>query len=116
MPPIKGHSPPTRHGKMGDYHGALLTDLEAALKGGLADKRVETLRRVADLFVNDSERLQPEHVAVFDDVMWRLSQGIESRARAELSKRIAAIVNAPIGMIKDLAADDAIEVAAPVLA
>jgi len=56
-----------------------------------------------------------EHVALFDDVIGRLSRGIEAKVRAELSNRLAPVANAPLTIIKALGSDDAIEVAAPVL-
>ncbi len=73
------------------------------------------LRRVTDLFVNGASVYTEEHVALFDDVIGRLSRGIEAKARAELSNRLAPVPNAPIAVVKALGSDDAIEVAAPIL-
>jgi uncharacterized protein (DUF2336 family) len=57
-----------------------------------------------------------EDIAVFDSVFTRLAAEIETKARAILASRLAPIPNAPPITIRTLALDDAIEVAAPVLA
>jgi uncharacterized protein (DUF2336 family) len=54
-------------------------------------------------------------IALFDDLLLRLSAEIEVKARATLSQRLAPIEKAPPKLIRSLAFDDAIEVAAPVL-
>ena len=94
---------------------AIIPELEDAFQSGVAEKRIEMLRRVTDLFVSGANAYTEEHVALFDDVIGRLSRGIEAKVRAELSSRLAPVANAPIGVIKALGSDDAIEVAAPVL-
>ena len=93
----------------------LLDELEAALASGTNTRRIEMLTRITDLFVGGAPRYSEEQVGVFDDVMARLVQAIESKARAKLSHRLAPIANAPIDVIHMLAFDDDIEVAQPVL-
>jgi uncharacterized protein (DUF2336 family) len=94
---------------------SLIEDLETAIASGSDQKRVDTLRRVTDLFAYGAERLSEEHVAVFDDVIGRLAADIETKARAELSRRLAPIDNAPIEVVRALARADEIDVAGPVL-
>jgi uncharacterized protein (DUF2336 family) len=96
-------------------HNSLLVELEDAIKSGSQDKRVETLRRVTDLFLGDADRLNEAQIGVFDDVLVHLIQRIETRALAELSARLAPVDNAPIEVIRTLARNDEIVVAAPVL-
>jgi uncharacterized protein (DUF2336 family) len=95
---------------------SLMADLEAAMKDGVSSNRVNTLRRVTDLFLTDANRLNEEQVKVFDKVLCVLTSRIESRALAELSKRLAPVDNAPIETIRRLARDEEIFVAGPVLA
>lgn len=95
---------------------SIIAELEEAVREGSATKRVRTLRRVTDLFLNEGERLSDEQVQVFDDVLSLLITRVESRARAELSKRLAPIDYAPFEVIQHLAKDDKIEVAGEVLA
>ncbi len=95
---------------------SIIAELEDAVRGGSSAKRVETLRQVTDLFLNDGERLSDDQVKVFDDVLCLLIARVETRAKAELSKRLAPLDYAPFEVIQHLAWDDEIEVAGSVLA
>jgi uncharacterized protein (DUF2336 family) len=92
----------------------LIKELEASIAHGSSDRRGETLRRVTDLFLHDPEALSEQQVDIFDLVITRLANAIETRARAELSERLAGIPNAPRGIVRSLAHDQ-IVVARPVL-
>src|SRR5258708_2905467 len=94
---------------------SIIAELEDAVRGGSSAKRVETLRQVTDLFLLDGERLSDDQVKVFDDVLCLLIARVETRARAELSKRLAPIDYAPFDVIRHLAWDDEIAVAGDVL-
>ncbi len=93
----------------------LLGELQNALQHGNVARRVETLRRVTDLFLNGVVEYSDEQIAVFDDVFNCLIQEIESSAKALLATRIAPISKAPPQLLHALAFDDVIEVAAPIL-
>jgi uncharacterized protein (DUF2336 family) len=95
--------------------GSLLDELECAIQTGSAERRLETLRRITDLFLSDSNRFNEDQIAVFDQVLGHLIRKIETRALAELSVRLAPIDNAPLETIRSLARSDDIEVAGPVL-
>jgi uncharacterized protein (DUF2336 family) len=94
---------------------SLIAELDAALRSSASDRRIETLRRVTDLFLTNSVRLEPEQVALFDDVLGHMIGHVESRALAELGHRLAPVDNAPMDVIRRLAMHDEIEVAGPVL-
>ncbi|MFO1111963.1 MAG: DUF2336 domain-containing protein [Bradyrhizobium sp.] len=94
---------------------SIISELEEAVSGGTSAKRISTLRRVTDLFLHDGERLNDEQVKVFDDVLCFLVARVETRARAELAKRLAPVDYAPFEVIQHLAFDDDISVAADVL-
>lgn len=94
---------------------SLIPELEAVIQRGSRQKRVETLQRVTALFLNGANRYGDAHVALFDDVFGFLIEEIESRARAELSRNLAPVVNAPAKVLRTLANDDDIAVAGPVL-
>jgi uncharacterized protein (DUF2336 family) len=94
---------------------SLIVDLESAIQRGSRQKSEETLGRITDLFTGRAEELSEQHVELFDDVILRLAGEIETKARVELSRRLASIGNAPRNTIRDLAGDDTIDVAAPVL-
>jgi len=94
---------------------SLISELEDAMASRSDDKRSETLRKVTDLFVNNAPNYGAEQVSLFDNVIGRLAEGSDVAAKAELSERLAGIENAPSNIIQRLAADDVIDVAAPVL-
>ena len=98
-----------------DAGQSLIAELEDAIQSGSKDKRVETLRRITDLFIADADRLSDKQIEVFDDVLGHLIKRIEGRALAELSRRLGPISNAPLDVVHRLARDDDIVVAEPIL-
>lgn len=93
----------------------LTSEINDLLASDDDERRNERLRRLSTLFVEQSASLAEAHVAVFDEVIQRLSQGIEFRARAELAEKFCRISNAPVNTVRALAFDEHIEVAAPVI-
>jgi uncharacterized protein (DUF2336 family) len=100
---------------MATTNNSLIVELEEAVHSHSTEKRIETLRRVTDLFLGEADRLNDEQISVFDDVLGQLIHRIETKALAELSSRLAPIDNAPIDVIRQLARHDEITVAGPVL-
>jgi uncharacterized protein (DUF2336 family) len=94
---------------------SLLDELQATLAHGTVARRVETLRRVTELFINGAVDYSDQQIGLFDDVFQCLIVHIETSAKALLSNRLAPINTAPPLTIRALAFDDLIEVAAPVL-
>ena len=94
---------------------SLISELEEAIARGSSAQSAETLRRLTDLFAGRAAELNDQHVELFDEVISRLVGEIETKARAELARRLAPIDNAPPNTIRHLANDEAIEVAGPVL-
>jgi uncharacterized protein (DUF2336 family) len=94
----------------------LIDQLEGVLASKDISKRAEMLRRVTDLFIQGSGRFSADQVELFDEVMNRLVENIEIAARITFGSRLAKVPDAPGRVIRRLAFDDAIEVAAPVLA
>jgi uncharacterized protein (DUF2336 family) len=94
---------------------SLLDELQSTLAHGTVARRVETLRRVTDLFINGAVDYSDQQVGLFDDVFQCLMQHIETSAKALLAKRLAPIDTAPPLTIRALAFDDVIEIAGPVL-
>jgi uncharacterized protein (DUF2336 family) len=94
---------------------SLLDELQTTLAHGTVARRVETLRRVTDLFINGAVEFSNDQIGLFDDVFQCLIVHIETAAKALLANRLAPIDRAPPLTIRALAFDDLIEVAAPVL-
>jgi uncharacterized protein (DUF2336 family) len=94
---------------------AVLAELDDSIAHGSSRKRLESLRRVTDLFLIGAQDYSLEQVELFDEVIDRLANAIEARWRAELANRLAPVATAPHKVVRELASDDIIEVAAPVL-
>ena len=94
---------------------SLMRELETALASGSVQRRNDMLHRVTDLFIGHATQLSESQTTLFDDVMTRLIGHIETRTLAELSARLAPVANAPAGVIRRFAYDDAIAVSGPVL-
>ena len=89
--------------------------MQSTLAHGTVARRVETLRRVTDLFINGAVDYSDEQVGLFDDVFQCLIDQIETSAKMLLANRLAPIDTAPPLTIRALAFDDIIEMAGPVL-
>jgi uncharacterized protein (DUF2336 family) len=98
-----------------DQQGGLIDQLEAALGSNDLARRAEVLRRVTDLFLLRSGSFSEDQITLFDVVMGKLLENIESSARAQFGGRIAKLPDAPRGVVRQLAQDNAILVAGPVL-
>jgi uncharacterized protein (DUF2336 family) len=94
---------------------SLIPELERVLQQGSPEKCAEMLSGITNLFLSGARQFNEDHVQLFDAVFSRLIEDIETRARAELSNRLAPIDNAPPGVVRRLANDDDISVAAPML-
>jgi len=97
-------------------HDTSVRNLESAIARASYDRRVENLRRVTDLFVAGADSFSEQHLAVFDRLLARLIEQIETKVLAEIGERLSLIKNAPIGVVRNLAHHDEIAVAGPILA
>ncbi len=93
----------------------LLAEIEGTFASGSAEKQVEILRRVTDLFLAGVNDYSDAQVDLFDGVIFHLAERIETRARAELARRLAPVGNAPPATVRALAYDASLEVAGPIL-
>jgi uncharacterized protein (DUF2336 family) len=93
----------------------LIRELEDAISQKDIGRRAEMLRRLTELFVSESSKYTGEQIALFDEVMRRLVEEVDVAARAAFGNRLATVANAPRQVMRNLALDNAIEVAGPVL-
>src|SRR5690606_26682882 len=92
-----------------------LHDLLALAHETSSERRRELLRGITDLFFpTDGERAGQE-MALFDDIMSQLASEFEEAVRVELADRMASAPQPPHGLLQDLARDQAIAVARPIL-
>lgn len=103
---------------------SIVDEVEAAINIGSAEKRLDAVRRVTDLFLLSAGSFNSEQIELFDDVLERLIKTIELRAIADVSARIALaelsvqlapIAQAPPAVVRRLARNDEIAIAGPVL-
>jgi uncharacterized protein (DUF2336 family) len=103
---------------------SIFDEVEVAITTGSAEKRLETIKRVTDLFLVSAGSLNAEQIELFDDVLERLVKTLELRAIADVSARIALaemslqlapVPQAPPSVVRRLARHDEITVAGPVL-
>src|SRR6202521_3353784 len=103
---------------------SIVDEVEAAIKIGSAAKRLDTAKRVTDLFLLSAGSLDSEQIDLFDEVLERLVKTIEIRAIADISARIALVEmsarlanvsQAPPSAVRQLARNDEISIAGPVL-
>jgi uncharacterized protein (DUF2336 family) len=92
---------------------SFLQDLDEAISRGTAESRARALSHATDLLI--SGRYSEDEIWTFGEVIGRLAEEIEVAARAQLARRMARFDQAPINVIHQLAFDDSIDVAGPVL-
>jgi uncharacterized protein (DUF2336 family) len=94
---------------------SLIPGLDEIVRRGDPKRLAEAASRIAELFLQDSAKLQPSHVALFDEPLIDLVPFTETIARAELAERLSLIANAPRALVGQLARENEILVAAPIL-
>src|ERR1700760_2880921 len=103
---------------------SIVDEVEQAIHLGSAEKSLETVKRVTELFLASAGSFNSEQIELFDGVLERLIKTIELRALADVSARIAlaetsmqlaGIAQAPPAAVRRLARHDEIAVAGPVL-
>jgi uncharacterized protein (DUF2336 family) len=90
-------------------------EIENTIRTADAQKRHQTLRAVADLFLSSAPNLDEEKVNLFDDVFEVIMDDADRSDVVDVSKRMAPVENAPLRLIKRLANDTEISIAGPVL-
>lgn len=93
----------------------LVEELSRSVAHGGPGRRGDLLRRIADLFVGESAHLADAHVAIFDEVMCALARDAEPSARSDVAERLAGLPIGPPRLLRDLAFDESIAVAGPLL-
>jgi uncharacterized protein (DUF2336 family) len=109
---------------MTDAELSIFEEVRTTIDTGSAEKHLETIKRVTDLFLSSAGSFNGEQIELFGDLLERLIKTIELRAIADVSARIALaemsiqlapVAQAPASVIRRLAMNDEIAVAGPVL-
>jgi uncharacterized protein (DUF2336 family) len=93
----------------------LISELETVVKCGSAYRRVQILHQITGLFLSGVDRLNEQHIGVYDDIFVRLMQCSDSAILRRLGGAFADLASAPKQAIRHLAIHEDATVAAPVL-
>jgi uncharacterized protein (DUF2336 family) len=94
---------------------SLIPGLDEIIRNGDPKRRAEAARRISELFLQASATLRPDHVELFDGVLIELVPHAEMAARCDLAERLSVLGNAPRGLVGQLARDNEILIAGPLL-
>jgi uncharacterized protein (DUF2336 family) len=94
---------------------SLIPELDEIVKHGDRRRRDEVARAIAELFFRDASQLRPDLVDLYDNLLIDLVPHAELRARVEFAERLSQIGNAPRHLVGQLARENEIAVAGPVL-
>jgi uncharacterized protein (DUF2336 family) len=94
---------------------SLIPELDDIVRRGDPKRRADAALRVGELFLQGASSFRPDHVDLFDGVLTSLVPHAELAARIELAERLSVLENAPRGLVGQLAHEDEIAIAGPVL-
>jgi uncharacterized protein (DUF2336 family) len=94
---------------------SLIPGLDEIVKNGDPKRRAEAARRISELFLQGAAHFRPDHVDLFDGILIDLVPHTEAAARAGLAERLSVLANAPRRLVGQLAREDQISIAGPLL-
>ncbi len=94
---------------------SLIPGLDDIVKRGDPRRRGEIASAIAALFFQDASKLRPELVDLFDNLLIDLVPHAELASRVDLAERFSRLDNAPPHLVGQLARENEILVAGPVL-
>ena len=94
---------------------SLIPELDDIVSGGDPKRRADAARRISELFLQGAASFRSDHVDLFDGVLTSLVPHVEIAARAQLAERLSTLANAPRGLVGQLAHEDDIAIAGPLL-
>ena len=94
---------------------ALIPELDEIVRSGDPKRRAEAARQISEMFLQGAANFRSDHVALFDGVLTNLVPHAELAARADLAERLSLLANAPRTLVGQLAHEDEIAIAGPLL-
>ncbi len=94
---------------------SLIPGLDEIVRHGDPKRRAEAARRIAELFLQGAASYRPDHVDLFDGILIDLVPHAEIAARVDLAERLSLLGNAPRALVGQLAREDEILIAGPLL-
>jgi uncharacterized protein (DUF2336 family) len=94
---------------------SLIPGLDEIIRHGDPKRRDEVARRISELFLVGAANLRSDHVDLFDGILIDLVPHAELATRAGLAERLSVLGNAPRAVVGQLAREDDILIAGPLL-
>src|ERR1700680_4561180 len=94
---------------------SLIPGLDEIIRNGDPKRLAEAARRIAELFLQGAAHSKPDHFALCDGILIDLDPHTESAARVALAERLSLLGNAPRALVGQLAREDEISIAGPLL-
>jgi uncharacterized protein (DUF2336 family) len=94
---------------------SLIPGLDEIVKNGDPKRRADAARQIAELFLRGAASFRPDHVDLFDGILINLVPHTEPAARADLAEQLSVLANAPRALVGQLAQEDEISIAGPLL-
>ena len=93
----------------------LIDEIQDQATSGATKKQLRALTRITDLFAAGSSGYSEQQVELFGEVFKTLVAVIELKTRVQLARHLATSPDAPAALVRAVAFDEAVAVAAPVL-
>jgi uncharacterized protein (DUF2336 family) len=97
------------------WAASLIPGLDDIVKNGDPRRCADAAQKISELFLQGAGQLKPAHVDLFDGILTGLVPHTEITSRAELAERLSLLGNAPPALVNQLAREDEILVAGPLL-
>jgi len=94
---------------------SLIPGLDEMVRNGDSKRLADAGRRIAELFLSGVANYRSDHIDLFDGVLIDLVPHTELAARADLAERLSLLANAPRGLVGQLAREDEVAIAGPLL-
>ena len=94
---------------------SLVPGLDEIVKQGDPKRCAEAARQISELFLQGAANFRSHHVELFDGILIGLVPHAELAARADLAERLSMLANAPRALVGQLAREDEISIAGPLL-
>jgi len=94
---------------------SLIPGLDEIVRRGDPKRLAEAARGISELFLQGAAGFRPDHVDLFDGILTELVPHREIAARVDLAERLSPLGNAPRMLVGQLAREDEISIAGPLL-
>ncbi len=94
---------------------SLIPGLQDIIQRSDPKRRAKVIRSIATLYVQGADVFGSQHIELFDGILTGLLPQAELAARIDMAERFAALAKAPPQLVHELAHEDHIAVAGPLL-